>query len=264
MFHFHSAKSNELSEVFRNEGNELYKHGKFFEAMRCYNRSLCYGKMGSEHVALTYGNRSAVYLETQEFEKCLENIKLARDAGYPKDKLDRLSDRETLCKKTMSKHKQDLDNEKWTFFKLSYPPNDKLPFIANCLELSANKNFGRHIITNQDLKPGDIVALEETPFKALNRKGTYIRCANCFKSNKMSLIPSVNCAQGKDHDELSRKSFISTVNPNFSDVLFQGMPRVWQGQVHVFDRRRIWNRASHLISSFGSLQWRHGEDKVLH
>ena len=199
MFHFHSAKNNELAEVFRNEGNKFYSLGKHFDAMRCYNRSLCYGKIGSEQVAMIYGNRSAVYLETKQYEKCMENIAMARDAGFPKDKLPRLSDREILCKKMMSKHEQEPDNDPWTYYKLSYPANEKLPFMANCLELHTDKKYGRHIITNQDLNPGDIVAMEETPFKALNNEGTYIRCANCFKSNKMSLIPSVECAKGKDN-----------------------------------------------------------------
>lgn len=197
MFHFHSAKNNELSEVFRNEGNKFYKSGQFFEAMKGYNRSLCYAKVDSEHMALAYGNRSAVYLETGEYERCLENIQMARNAGFPEAKLERLAERETQCKKLMETRQPDTDDP-WTFFKLSYPPNEKLPFIANCLELNENLTHGRHIIASHDLKPGDIIALEETPFQALNREGAYIRCANCLKSNKMNLISSEDCSQGKN------------------------------------------------------------------
>lgn len=87
------------------------------------------------------------------------------------------------------------ENDRWNFFKLSYAANENFPAIVNCLELRSNEKYGRHIITNQDLNPGDIIAVEKRSFNNLNEKGSYIRCANCLKSNKMSLIPFYNCAK---------------------------------------------------------------------
>lgn len=195
--HKHVSKSNQKADEFRGLGNRKFKSSNFWEALKNYNMSLSFAELGSSQAALAYGNRSAVYFEVKEYGKCLENIKQAIDAGFPKEKLQNLSNREQSCLKAMEHYKSDPDNDPWNFFKLSYPPNDKLPFAADCLELHENEKYGRHIVTNRYLKPGDVIVLEETPFKAINDSGKYVRCANCFKSNKMSLIPMESCANGK-------------------------------------------------------------------
>lgn len=41
-----------------------------------------------------------------------------------------------------------------------------------------------------DLKAGDIIAIECPLFKGVNDFGSHLRCFNCLKSNKLSLIPS--------------------------------------------------------------------------
>lgn len=38
--------------------------------------------------------------------------------------------------------------------------------------------------------PGDIIAIEEPFFKAVDEAAVYMRCTNCLKSNKMSLLPT--------------------------------------------------------------------------
>lgn len=192
--HAHKPKNDNLAEEHRKKGNEMFARSKHYEALEFYNKSLCFATTGSKNQALAYGNRSAVYLEVEEFDKCLENIKLARAAGFPKEKLDRLNEREGICTKRMQQEEPNDDDDRWNFFKLSYPPNENYPGIVNCVEMRTNKKYGRHIITNQDLKVGDIIAVEETPFKALCVSAAYVRCANCFKSNKMSLIPMETCA----------------------------------------------------------------------
>lgn len=53
------------------------------------------------------------------------------------------------------------------------------------------------IFTSIDLKPGDIVAIEEPFFKTVHADAAHSRCANCVKSNKLSLIPSEISRTGK-------------------------------------------------------------------
>lgn len=199
MFHFHTATNDHMATTFRNEGNCHFYCGQFYDAIMYYNRSLCYSKLdkSTDLAALAYGNRSAVYFELREYQKCLDNIDLARKAGFPADKLERLAEREARCLRSLSTFTPDPDNDPSNFFKLSYPGHTTHPYIANCLELVSSHRYGRHIITKQDLKPGDIVALEETPFKSLSRQGMYSRCASCFKTNRLSLLSSPHCAQGK-------------------------------------------------------------------
>lgn len=38
--------------------------------------------------------------------------------------------------------------------------------------------------------PGDLIAIEEPFFKAIEEAAVYMRCTNCLKSNKMSLLPT--------------------------------------------------------------------------
>jgi tetratricopeptide (TPR) repeat protein len=180
-------KDNKEAEKYRNEGNGLYNQAKLYEALISYNKSLCHAVPQSRHLSLAYANRSAVYLVLKEYDKCLENIQLARDHGYQPE--EKLKQREENCLEAMNNHRVDSENDPSQFFKLSYPPNKKIPFIANCLELKENEQFGRHIITNKDLLPGDVVGIEEAFLKLIDKSSIYVRCSNCLRSNMLSLIP---------------------------------------------------------------------------
>lgn len=39
----------------------------------------------------------------------------------------------------------------------------KLPCMAKSVSLMYNEKYGKHIVANQDIKTGEIVALEEAP-----------------------------------------------------------------------------------------------------
>lgn len=138
-----------MSLKFRKEGNVLHQQGKLFEALEKYNKSLCVAQLNSVDIALAFGHRSVVYLEAKEFRLCLENIQLARDYGYPEDKLNTLNYVESKCKTAMESHEPNLDDDPWNFFKLSYPANEKIPFVVNCVEVRKSPKFGRFVITNQ-------------------------------------------------------------------------------------------------------------------
>lgn len=142
-------KDDTLAVKYRNDGNELHLKGKLFEALQSYNNSLCVAENDSVDIPLTFGMRSAVYLDAKEYRLCLDNIQLARDYGYPVDKLDILNYLEAKCKKLLDGQQTNPEDDPWNFFKLSYPANEKIPFIVNCLEVRRNKKFGRFVITNQ-------------------------------------------------------------------------------------------------------------------
>lgn len=140
-------KDNDLSIKYRIEGNQLFKESKYFEALECYNKSLCYAGQQKE-IAIAYGNRSAVYMTVKEYQLCSDNIRLAHEAGYMRHTNNKitLQLREEKCKKMLESSPTD---DCWSFFKLSYPAHEKVPFIVSCLKLENNKMFGRHIITKQ-------------------------------------------------------------------------------------------------------------------
>lgn len=184
------VKSNEESTAFRNEGNAFYKAKRFLEALSSYNKSLCCAEAGSINFANCFGNRSAVYLEVNQYQKCLENIDLARKHGYLD--LQKLKIREDKCLLAQKSHKANPFDDPWNFFKLSYPASEKIPYIASCLEIQQNNDMGRCIFTNRDLKTGDIIAIEKPYMKYLTSKERYRFCSHCLKSNFLSLIPCTN------------------------------------------------------------------------
>lgn len=200
-----TSKSASRSAKLRVEGNEFYSQRKFFNAIVKYNESLCFAEHGSENLGLTYANRSAVYFEMKLYEKSLKNIEHARQNCYPKENFIVLEKREEKCRDFLKTQKEKSAFEPWKFFKLSYPPNKKLPFVAECLEVKINEKYGRHVITNAALNVGDIVVIEK-PFcsillsqsKLYNipESNIFQRCSGCLKENSLDLIPCSSCCQG--------------------------------------------------------------------
>jgi SET and MYND domain-containing protein 4 len=136
---------------YRDQGNLKYRQKIYFDALEFYNRSLMSAEPDSVERSFAFANRSAVYLEMKNYQLCLDNIQLARNSGYPVEKLQTLKSREEKCKELMESEVKSDDDDPWNFFKLSYPANEKIPFIAACLELKKNEKFGRHIVTNRGL-----------------------------------------------------------------------------------------------------------------
>lgn len=197
-FKMSAGKDNLKADEFRSQGNLLYQRSKFREALICYNKSLCFSTPKSPTLALAYANRSAVYLELKKFDHCLENIQLAREHKYAHGR--KLKEREEKCHELKRSHPPDPENDPSSFWKLSYPANEKIPFIVNCLELRKDQKYGYHIVTNQDLNPGDVIAIEEMPFPTIFTHGIYKRCTCCLKSNVLNLIPCDGCSNGNTED----------------------------------------------------------------
>lgn len=131
------------------EGNLLVEDGKLFEALECYNKSLCVAQSNSDDISSAYECRSVVYFKAKEYQLCLENIELARKHCDNINRLEILNNGKIKCEELMGQDRRNVDDNTWEFFKLSYQPNDKIPFIVDCLELHNNKKYGRFIVTSQ-------------------------------------------------------------------------------------------------------------------
>jgi SET and MYND domain-containing protein 4 len=142
-----------------------------------------------------YANRSAVFLELKLYDECLENISLAREAGYPEQLLSKLADRETKCKEAISKRTSGDGEVKKYQPVLSYPASSENPMVADCIELAVNKKYGRHFVAKRDLKVGDIVILERPYQVYLHNEYNYRKCANCLSEKKLNLIPCPSCTK---------------------------------------------------------------------
>lgn len=182
IFSVPGKKSSYHAKKHRNIGNVKLKKQKYFEALENLNKSLCLAETGSQDISLAYASRTRVYKEVKEIEKCMINTQLEMDSG-------RIQCEERFHESTRGNN-VDGSDEPWSFFKLSYPANPKIPFVTDCLELQNDDNFGRYITAKHCLKPGDIIAIEEPFFKIVESSASHLRCANCLKSNKMNLLPS--------------------------------------------------------------------------
>ncbi len=186
----HDGKSLE----FRQSGHKWYSQdGKHFDALENYNESLCFAEENSENLGLSYASRAAVYYDWKLNQLCYENIQMAKNSGYPDRLKNELVTLQTKCKKKLKRSKKNLKNEAIFEPSLSFKAHEKVPFIANCLDIRRNKKYGRYIITNRNLFSGQIVAIEERYFAILLPKLRYQRCANCLRENSLSLIPCRSC-----------------------------------------------------------------------
>lgn len=192
-FTMSTSKCNEKAVIFRNEGNKFYAQKMFYEALRKYNESLCLATPESENIGLAYANRSAVYFELKRPDRCLANIQLAMKNHYPEENVEVLKKREEKCRHIVKVEKVETED----FRRLSYPSSERLPFVAECLELKFDENFGRHIVTNRPLKVGDIVAIEQPFCRIIHEYFLHEKCTGCFKDNSFDLMPCRACSRGK-------------------------------------------------------------------
>src|ERR1700753_3100604 len=79
---FLPRKCNDISTKLRNEGNILFERKLWSAAMEKYNESLCFAEIGTENVSLIFANRSTCFLRLKMYEKCLNDIELAKKANY--------------------------------------------------------------------------------------------------------------------------------------------------------------------------------------
>lgn len=164
----------------------------YYEVLVTCNTMLCHASAGSELMGRAYECRSNIYLKIGQYDMCIENIDRARLNRYPR--IQELNNREQECRDLMARCQPHADP--WDTLKLSYPPHQLVPFMANCLEFD---NETRRVTTNVDLKPGDIVAIEETTARHVDEAATYRRCFHCLASNKLNLEPCAGpCTTGND------------------------------------------------------------------
>lgn len=185
-------KCDEKSAEYRIQGNKFYANNEFIDAVEMYNKSLCFAT-SSRNLALAYANRSAVCFSLEMYSTCLSNIEWARENDYPAEKMSTLELRAEKCRRLIAEGATSDDSllelcgEE--YLKLTHPAHPKLPFIADCLDIKSNEEFGRHVITKKRLCPGDIVCIESPFANHLWPSHLYKHCYHCSKNSWLTLIP---------------------------------------------------------------------------
>src|SRR4051812_10061820 len=143
-----SADSSEQAIKRREVGSEHQESENIFEALVTSNKILCQAELDVEKSSIVFQARSEIYYKIGQFEKCLRNISLAKENGCSDDQRKSLDELESKC------NEQTEVNDLLSFIKLSHPPNKKIPFLIESLQLRENKEFGRFIISCEDLQAG--------------------------------------------------------------------------------------------------------------
>jgi hypothetical protein len=186
-------KNEDASERYRNSGNKSYTQMKIYDSIFAYNKAIAYAETGSVDLALAYGNRSAAYFVAGKYAECLKSIDLARESGYPASKLEKLEERQRKCEQFLEIEK-DPEDDLWHYIKLSYPANEKIPWMIEGLEMRTTEKYGRGIYATRDLNPGDFICIEESKLH-VPVGGSYKSCDNCTKVNMMDLIPCLETGE---------------------------------------------------------------------
>nr|XP_040237231.2 SET and MYND domain-containing protein 4-like [Anopheles coluzzii] len=201
------TKDNANAVAARNRGNELFAtEGECLKSLQHYNESIACSEPGSETRALAYGNRSAVCLRLDMYEECLETIRLARASNYPARLADKMNKREQHVKRRIEEmYAEPCDGKPIEFgkhrprymvypeLKLSYEAHANVPQLVKCVELRQNSEVGRHLVTTQKLKVGDVLLIEKPYASMLNDQERYKRCDFCQNEDRFTLIPCEGC-----------------------------------------------------------------------
>lgn len=185
----HQRKSNIEAVNERNAGNLLFARKKYREAMECYNKSLCLSEVGSENISLAYANRSTCFLEMKLFDRCLFDIDLAINAGYPKDKMDKLEKRRSDATKAIEDgHLVQPHN-----LNSHFNSNKKVPVVDNAIQIENDPENGnnKRFIAAEDISVGQTIYMEPCLI-GVPLAGKYLMCNICLHQNEC-LMPCNKC-----------------------------------------------------------------------
>lgn len=184
----HRRKNNLFAQSLRTQGNKKYSEENFESAYNYYNESVCFATSDSDDLSFAYANRSMCFFKLQLYDRCLLDIKLAKDSNYPERLMVKLNDRESQCMVRLQSSVQQIFIEP----KLSFEPNKSLSGMANVLECQTTELYGRAIIAKCDIAIGETVIIEKDYLYTVD-SDLNIFCSNCGKI-KMNFVACKNCA----------------------------------------------------------------------
>lgn len=221
------SKNDNKSLALRKKGNKMFENENYIDALLFYNESICHAN-NTEYLAISYANRSAVYFQLKMYKICLDNIELAKNAGYPKRYLLKINKRKENCLKEIKKgkQKQNVDDTEKLPLKLAFPAHSFITSASNCIDVKQSKDKGRHILANRELRPGQVVSIEKTVYQDLLPKFNYQRCANCLQEKQFNLMPCNLCTNTMfcskicmNESENGFHQYLCPINDYFNGIL---------------------------------------------
>lgn len=182
-----SGKNNKESSHCLEDANRALKMGKFIVAIYYCNRSLSLAENESENIGLAFATRSECFFQMKWYNKCLIDIDLAVNAGYPQNLMSNLESSKAKCLKLI----EEADLSEMIEPKLDFEPNKQLPSMADVLKIEYSDEFGRMITAQCDIPAGKVVLVEK-PVMTIHNCNKIELCNTCGKMNT-NLVPCENC-----------------------------------------------------------------------
>lgn len=183
-FKLHQKKNSVDSVHARTSGNNLYAKKDFEGAIVKYNCSICLAD-DSETLSLAYANRAQCFFKMNRLDLSLADIKLARESGYPVNKLSKLDTREQECVHKMNARK------------LSEPVStDQVQndfHSVDAVRFERDNVYGRMVTAKRNIDIGETVLMEEMYIRS-TFGFNFDCCSHCGEKN-MNFIPC-NCCSG--------------------------------------------------------------------
>lgn len=198
-----NKKCSESSTKFRTEGNVLFTKklddDTCMEVLSLYSKSIAFAFDNSEEFALGLGNRSAILYHMQKFQECILDIEKALIITKSEKLKVKLFSRKASCLELMKKAKLELNQteSRKESGKSKLPKmiaSNKVPCISENFSLKYNKKYGKHIIAQKDIKPGEVIAEEKAFIVYPEFNKFYILCSHCL-SQTLNGIPCNFCSR---------------------------------------------------------------------
>lgn len=186
-----TPKSTKVAKQLRSIGVSMATRNFFLNAVEMFNQSLCYAPPDSPLIGNLYANRANCFFSMGLYEECLHSLELATaEEGIPNDRRCQLEERMRTCMELLRNQNNCTSKIK---IKLSHPPNPRVPMIIEGLRVEENAQFGRYVVSDVDLKVGDVICIEDPFVFGLEPNQRYNRCTNCAIEALHQLIPCQGC-----------------------------------------------------------------------
>lgn len=188
-------KSTALSIKFREAGNDIYKkkgHDSTIhrEILTNYSQSIAFAPKDTEELVLGYSNRSVILMHLHRYNEALVDIEttlkltksneLKEKVQARKKKCLELIEEENLARLAKNLDLRDNGNQENSAPRLTNSKSSAaLPCASESVGLAYSETFGRHLVATRDIKPGEILIVEDG--QVCCPAPLFIYCSHCLK-----------------------------------------------------------------------------------
>ncbi|KAI5637804.1 SET domain-containing protein [Phthorimaea operculella] len=185
-------KMEEVSDLYRNEGNKFYSAKRFRPALEYYNRALLYAPINSQAMKLAFSNRSALLFSVNVFSACINDIETVFSMGCTEHKLaQRLRLRKTEALQRIWIETRIVSLWEDTFFNFNVKRHPEIPCASKNVDVAIESGLPK-IVAAKRISVGKVVAIENPFVSALHQDNYYISCHYCHQLF-LNLIPCDGC-----------------------------------------------------------------------